>query len=1205
MLLLWLPFCLIVLGCPTALLPLLDIAPPHAITFGTNGTENSITIRNGGGGTLEWTAFEVRRVNPFAVAFTGTGPNDLTVSGVFTGATDRRFTITIDSVGEGLGGADTFSWRVDSGPIVSGVSITGSLQFLQEGVSIGFNSATGHTLGDQWVIDVTTRMWEPFDAAFLSLAFEDGTPANGAVTGTTQTETDRVRVRVNRDGLPPGSVSGFGVQIDSNGGSMVIPISLTVVPSLSVSPTLINIPPNSNSATFTINNSGPQTLNYTIVFLEDPTDPTSVIPTPEFVVEFASSGSVPPNGSRSVVLVIDREGLPEGAFSLFLLIQSNSGEGSVRINFGVGGAGVFDVTPDVITLSVNIFGSTVNPTATFSFNNPDTESHSWTLEFEDPDIPGLPVALPPFISIEPRTASLGGGRTQVVTVEVDPTRVTDASLTQLNIFVNLDGIGRQPVRLQVISFRGPRLSIQQEPPFRTNGFLDFGTTENVLTLGIGNTGGVGTVLEFELATDRPDLILLPVPSGGRSIGFDCPFITDFLVCYDWRPFNIVINRRAMSPGADIDGGQITITPVSNPELAPITVAVSVTRAPLRIEGALNRARPPFVQRFIFLLRDSFLESIDTTNPDIRRNISLSIEENDLPLDLNETNSFVAGPEGLKMNIVLLLDFSGSMFRAGQNRGVPNGAAIAEMKQAAAGFVRELLTALPTARISVMEHHERDQRQRVLHPFTTNADDLAASIENFNLQPAQHGESEVFDALIDAAQRLVDQDPGIIPFDDADVRAIVHVTDGNDTSSEFPVGQVTSLAVENRVRVYPVIFGDFLNLAPLVDLADDSGGHDFKIIEPFRLSDVLGTAVTGDAPGMLVEDLTRQLVLTYISLLGASGSYRIVADFIDDLGNTITGSFQKDALFLPGDARAGQISLVTDGIQGGRAVVDVRTDYVPRNINQFRFRFIFDPPEFAANLEGLPQILTSPTDNGLLFGWRLVEEGDGVYTLVTQEDNPLPFGAFGNLLRLNFSGLGINDQFQIGFRVDNTLYARTDPTSTVNTKFFQYPGGPTNPGRRLLVARNARDIAGPAPSLPVLQDTSFEPDAPNAFDTDRDGVPDFDDIAITNTQLPGSITSVSFVVFPDGVAGTNMGTFTITNNRLNTMNWTISESAENPLSFDADFSNTFGTLAPGESIDITITISRAGLNPGTYRGDIVIDTDVTVAPAIVSLIVEVF
>ena len=63
-----------------------------------------------------------------------------------------------------------------------------------------------------------------------------------------------------------------------------------------------------------------------------------------------------------------------------------------------------------------------------------------------------------------------------------------------------------------------------------------------------------------------------------------------------------------------------------------------------------------------------------------------------------------------------------------------------------------------------------------------------------MPPAEHGASELYDALIDTIDIITGEDPSTtLPFDEADVRAIVFLSDGWDTSSIEDESQVIKAA----------------------------------------------------------------------------------------------------------------------------------------------------------------------------------------------------------------------------------------------------------------------------------------------------------------------------------------------------------------------------------------------------------------------------
>ncbi len=88
-----------------------------------------------------------------SAVFTGTGLNDATSGGTYTGTdtTAQTYTVVIDATGT----PDTFKWQKGAGSWTTGVAITGSAQTLTNGVTITFGATTGHTLNDQWVITAT------------------------------------------------------------------------------------------------------------------------------------------------------------------------------------------------------------------------------------------------------------------------------------------------------------------------------------------------------------------------------------------------------------------------------------------------------------------------------------------------------------------------------------------------------------------------------------------------------------------------------------------------------------------------------------------------------------------------------------------------------------------------------------------------------------------------------------------------------------------------------------------------------------------------------------------------------------------------------------------------------------------------------------------------------------------------------------------
>jgi hypothetical protein len=632
----------------------------------------------------------------------------------------------------------------------------------------------------------------------------------------------------------------------------------------------------------------------------------------------------------------------------------------------------------------------------------------------------------------------------------------------------------------------------------------------------------------------------------------------------------------------------------------------------------------------------------------------------------------------------------------------------------------------------MYFNDRQQINRVIHPFSTDRQALKDSLDAFTLSPAMYGLSDVFDALVDGINLLKAEDPdGTLPFDQANVRSIVFVTDGRDNASQAKIADVKDAAKNARVRLYPVTYNPSytVNTADMAVLANDSGGHVFGAGNPKNLSKLLGNAkglaladsaspspnthyfmvrnvadtalnwqiqvgdgaawikdvsptsgstpagggtavlitvdptvlganLTGigtlaltsdngsgevvvrmdvgadpstaqnlslelrDEPGRIWADLQNQVVLTYLEQSQRSGTYNIRVDYHQPSGTSISGTFTRDGVFLPGDVRTGQVSLYTTGLQTDPTATDpqqmvradafLRADYVPRNVNKFNVRFYLtvpdDVPAGAADALAQAQMKVELAPNGLLVSddpftpaWRLQNQGDGVYYLLTSQDNPLPYGSFGNLLHLSFSnlkpftdlfaGLTRQPEFYVNMRVDNQIYY--SPASTghpSDTKYFLYPGGPTFPNRKLSVTVGS-DLASPARSVDLLQNTGIDPEAANVWDQDRDGLPDFLDPFPFDKALPGPIVVLNPVQIS---AGVDLIDLLIRNNRLDTFSWqwlagTVPVWVTDITYGAANSVTPLSPLAPGQTETAHLSINRAGLLPGFFTANLVLDT----------------
>ena len=93
-------------------------------------------------------------IGTLSTSFTGTGLNDASLTGHFTGPTTTTYYVEIDGVGTGTGGVDTFKVSRDNFVTTdsSGNDIDGTDQLIHslDNIAIKFEATTGHTLGDKW-----------------------------------------------------------------------------------------------------------------------------------------------------------------------------------------------------------------------------------------------------------------------------------------------------------------------------------------------------------------------------------------------------------------------------------------------------------------------------------------------------------------------------------------------------------------------------------------------------------------------------------------------------------------------------------------------------------------------------------------------------------------------------------------------------------------------------------------------------------------------------------------------------------------------------------------------------------------------------------------------------------------------------------------------------------------------------------------------
>lgn len=165
--------------------------------------------------------------------FIGIGPNNLTASGNYSGLIDKQFKIVID----GVGTPNTFGWSADGGATwTSGIAIVSGAMLLQDRVYVTFGATTGHVINDNWTFTAIaagaadTFRWSADDGATwvasninitgLDQNLSDGVIINFPhITGHTKTDFWQIPVTIDSAFYPPITpiyLDSYGLYIKSN-----------------------------------------------------------------------------------------------------------------------------------------------------------------------------------------------------------------------------------------------------------------------------------------------------------------------------------------------------------------------------------------------------------------------------------------------------------------------------------------------------------------------------------------------------------------------------------------------------------------------------------------------------------------------------------------------------------------------------------------------------------------------------------------------------------------------------------------------------------------------------------------------------------------------------------------------------------------------------------------------------------------------------
>ncbi len=210
--------------------------------------------------------------------------------------------------------------------------------------------------------------------------------------------------------------------------------------------------------------------------------------------------------------------------------------------------------------------------------------------------------------------------------------------------------------------------------------------------------------------------------------------------------------------------------------------------------------------------------------------------------LQEVLGLELGPaRSVPIALALVIDVSGSMNAEGK---------MEQARTAASTFLQSLR---PVDRASVIAFNDQ---VKVVEPFTNDVGKLQAAVGG--LQAG--GDTAIYDALYEAANQLN-------PTPDGIQRAIVLLTDGEDTSSKLGDGAAAEIAKRTGALVYTIGLGSEPNEGVLKDtISGPTGGRYYKAPGAADLKAIFEA---------ISVELTSQLFLKYKSSTVSTNQYQSI------------------------------------------------------------------------------------------------------------------------------------------------------------------------------------------------------------------------------------------------------------------------------------------------------------------------------------------
>ncbi len=389
---------------------------------------------------------------------------------------------------------------------------------------------------------------------------------------------------------------------------------------------------------------------------------------------------------------------------------------------------------------------------------------------------------------------------------------------------------------------------------------------------------------------------------------------------------------------------------------------------------------------LFSLRDVDDEPVLLNRFGIDDQLSLTVLEDNSPIDEIESPVHIRAAEDLDLDLVVVLDFSASMAAAG------GGTGIAEMKAAAYPLI---FGRAENHRVAVVEFHDNLSGDNYSTLIDFTSDKQAAWDALWNHDP-YNGFSVAWDAVYHGVSLF----PSTVDL--GRVKVLAFLSDGFDTSSTQTPQTVIDLANARDVSIFNIGVEDVRggDEIDLVNISDQTGG---RYYHAEQISDLVTHF------GSIDEELTGQYKAAYVTPRSTSFGLTMWVSKGSQLSQDPI-SLTVDGAAISGDSRQGLLTLGPASTSSGTSTFAITAGHIPRGVGQLRFQFDTSATPITQD------DITVSLLGGPVGEWTLIKESGDWYSATGSD---LGFGDFGTLFQVEIAN--VTSAFDLPFTWDNSLY----------------------------------------------------------------------------------------------------------------------------------------------------------------------------------------